>query len=110
MSGGASRQTWSFDAIHDGVTEELILRLAPDGLGDSVGATMLLEADLMREAARGGAPVPGGLALSAGAAELGASYVVMRRIHGETIARKILRDDQYADARPKLAAQCGDIL
>jgi aminoglycoside phosphotransferase (APT) family kinase protein len=34
----------------------------------------------------------------------------MRRVAGETIARKILRDDEYADARPKLAAQCGTIL
>lgn len=110
MSGGASRQTWSFDATHDGITEALILRLAPDGLGDAVGQTMLLEADLMREATRVGAPVPEVLASSADSTELGASYVVMRRVEGETIARKILRDEQYAEARPKLATQCGDIL
>jgi aminoglycoside phosphotransferase (APT) family kinase protein len=34
----------------------------------------------------------------------------MRRIDGETIPRKILRDDEYASARPLLAAQCGEIL
>ncbi len=110
LSGGASRQTFSFDATHDGVVEELILRRAPDGLGDSVGATMLLEADLMREAARVGVPIPEVLAASAGSEELGAPYVVMRRISGETIARKILRDEQYAEVRPKLAMQCGEIL
>jgi len=35
---------------------------------------------------------------------------VMSRIAGETIARKILRDAEFADARPKLARQCGRIL
>jgi aminoglycoside phosphotransferase (APT) family kinase protein len=34
----------------------------------------------------------------------------MRRIAGETIARRILRDDAYAEVRPRLAAQCGTIL
>ncbi|HVT64437.1 MAG TPA: phosphotransferase family protein [Mycobacteriales bacterium] len=110
LSGGASRQTFSFDAAHDDGVEELILRRAPDGLGDAVGATMLLEADLMREAARVGVPVPEVLAASAESEQLGAPYVVMRRVAGETIARKILRDEQYADVRPKLAAQCGEIL
>ena len=31
-------------------------------------------------------------------------------VEGETIARKILRDDEYAAARPKLAAQIGEAL
>jgi aminoglycoside phosphotransferase (APT) family kinase protein len=34
----------------------------------------------------------------------------MSRICGETIARRILRDDAYAEVRPRLAAQCGEIL
>ena len=33
----------------------------------------------------------------------------MDRIEGETIPRRILRDDAYATARPHLAAQCGEI-
>jgi hypothetical protein len=36
--------------------------------------------------------------------------MVVERIEGETIARRILRDDAYAAARPRLAAQCGDAL
>jgi aminoglycoside phosphotransferase (APT) family kinase protein len=35
---------------------------------------------------------------------------VMDRLTGETIARKILRDAAFADVRPKLAGQCGEIL
>lgn len=108
LSGGASRQSWSFDALHDGRTEQLILRLAPNGF--DVGATMLLEAAAMREAMRVGTPVPEVLAASADSAALGGSFIVMRRVSGETIARKILRDDAYAEIRPQLASQCGEIL
>ena len=41
--------------------------------------------------------------------DLGPGYI-MGRVEGETIARKILRDAEFADARPKLARQCGRIL
>src|SRR5205823_7359916 len=41
---------------------------------------------------------------------LGAPFLVTERIEGETIARRILRDDAYASARPLLAAQCGRAL
>ncbi len=38
--------------------------------------------------------------------ELGTGFI-MQRIEGETIARKILRDEQFANARPILARQLG---
>jgi aminoglycoside phosphotransferase (APT) family kinase protein len=41
--------------------------------------------------------------------EAGIGYV-MDRLPGETIARKILRDAEFAAVRPKLAFQCGEIL
>jgi aminoglycoside phosphotransferase (APT) family kinase protein len=106
-SGGASRATWSFDAVHDSGTERLILRLASN---DGDGAVMMVEAAAMREAARVGVPEPEVLTATADSSALGAPYLVMRRIDGETIARRILRDDAYSDARPLLAAQCGTIL
>ena len=40
---------------------------------------------------------------------LGLGYI-MRFIDGQTIARKILRDDEFATVRPQLAAQCGAML
>ena len=40
---------------------------------------------------------------------LGLGYI-MRFIEGQTIARKILRDDEFSDTRPQLAAQCGTML
>jgi aminoglycoside phosphotransferase (APT) family kinase protein len=39
---------------------------------------------------------------------LGAGFV-MDRVEGETIPRKILRDEEFANARSKLAGQCGSI-
>jgi aminoglycoside phosphotransferase (APT) family kinase protein len=41
--------------------------------------------------------------------ELGTGFI-MARVEGETIARKILRDDLFAQARPKLARQLGKVL
>ena len=40
---------------------------------------------------------------------LGTGFI-MARVEGETIPRKILRDDQFAQARPKLARQLGKVL
>lgn len=38
---------------------------------------------------------------------LGEPFMVMRAVEGETIARKILRDDAFVGARPRMAAQIG---
>jgi aminoglycoside phosphotransferase (APT) family kinase protein len=96
LSGGASRETWSFDAGG----RPLILRRDPPG-NEKRG--MELEARLFAAAAKAGVPVPELFAS-------GDTFLVMERLEGETIARKILRDDEYAKARPLLAGQCGEIL
>ena len=41
--------------------------------------------------------------------DLGTGFI-MQRVEGETIARKILRDDEFAAARPLLARQIGGVL
>ena len=38
--------------------------------------------------------------------DLGADWLVVERLEGETIPRKILRDDEWAGARQALTAQC----
>lgn len=108
MSGGASRQTWAFDATAADRTLPLILRRAPTAALD--GQLMLAEAAAMREAARVGVPEPDVLVAAADPDLLGAPFVIMTRVDGETIARRILRDEEYAEIRPQLAAQCGRIL
>jgi aminoglycoside phosphotransferase (APT) family kinase protein len=109
LSGGASRETWSFDAVHhDGGREALILRCDTRrgaGMGESVTERPLFEA-----AAAAGVPVPRVVAGSEDDDTLGAPFLVTERVEGETIPRKILRDDIFATARSRLAAQCGQAL
>jgi aminoglycoside phosphotransferase (APT) family kinase protein len=111
LSGGASRETWAFDAVRaDGTTQPLILRRDHPGVPRTRGAGMGLEASLFRAAAGGGVAVPRVLTASDDPDLLGAAFIVMERLDGETIPRKILRDDAYADARAVLAEQCGRVL
>lgn len=101
LSGGASRETWSFDLHLDGGSvDELILRRDPPG---APKAGMAKEAALLGAAHTVGVPVPEVI-------DADDSSIVMRRIEGETIPRRILRDQEYASARPLLAKQCGEIL
>ncbi|GIH80440.1 tyrosine protein kinase:aminoglycoside phosphotransferase [Planobispora longispora] len=104
LPGGASRETWALDAVDpSGAAHELILRLDPPGSSPGAGIGLAGEAALMRAAAAGGVPVPRILAA-------GDAHILMTRVAGETIPRKILRDEAFAAARPRLAAQCGEIL
>jgi aminoglycoside phosphotransferase (APT) family kinase protein len=108
-SGGASRVTCSFDAVTpEGVRHALILRLGTPGV--SAGGPLLREAALMRAAVAAGVPTPEVIAAGGADGPLGAEFVVMARIEGETIPRRVLRSPELADVRPLLAAQCGEIL
>lgn len=104
LSGGASRETWAFDAVAtDGVTDALILRRDP---GSSVGGTdRATEYELLRAAGAHGVTVPAVRFLLDEADALGAGFV-MARIDGETIPRKLLRDDEYQVARARMTEQC----
>ena len=68
------------------------------------------EADLLRGAEGAGVPVPNVVAAGDGTDAIGAPYIVMNHIDGETIARRILREDEFVQARPLMARQCGEIL
>ena len=101
LSGGASRETWSFDLRRpDGTVAPLILRRDPPG---AVRGGMGMEAALFAAAADAGVPVPRVEASSD-------DFLVMERLEGETIPRKILRNAEHAGVRPLLAQQCGAIL
>jgi aminoglycoside phosphotransferase (APT) family kinase protein len=112
LSGGASQETWSFDATSAGARLPLVLRRRPAGTTDSaVGMALPLEteAELLRLAAGAAVPVPGVRFVLEPGDGLGSGYV-MERLAGETIARRILRDEAFADVRPRLARHCGEIL
>ena len=111
LSGGASQETWSFDIVHPDGNMAAILRRAPQGYGaaPSRAAGLNAEAVLMQLAHDAGVPSPRVLHVLRPQDELGTGFV-MARVEGETIPRKILRDEQFAQARPKLARQLGEIL
>jgi aminoglycoside phosphotransferase (APT) family kinase protein len=106
MAGGASRESWSFDALAaDGARHRLVLRRDPGGYtGQSARS---VEFDLLRAVRDAGVSVPAASILLAPEDGLGAGFV-MERVDGETIPRRILRDDEYEEARTRLAAQCGE--
>jgi aminoglycoside phosphotransferase (APT) family kinase protein len=106
--GGASRETWSFTAIGpDAVRRRLVLRRDPPGTAPS---GLRLEGSLLLAAHRAGVPVPEVLVVGDEDAELGAGSLIMAFVEGETIPRRILRDESLADARSHLAADCGAVL
>jgi aminoglycoside phosphotransferase (APT) family kinase protein len=108
LSGGASRETWAFDlGVGDG-THPAILQRTRRG---TVGAMpMTLEAGLLRAAFAHGVPVPAVLGDGDESSPLGSGWMAVDRIEGETIARRILRDDDYAGARARLVGQAAEAL
>ena len=104
LSGGASRETWSFRVGE----RALILRRDPPGRPGLPGS-MALEADAMRACGRAGLPVPEVLVDDDGT-NLGTAGLVMGQVPGETLARRILRDEAFAPARRVLAAELGRFL
>jgi aminoglycoside phosphotransferase (APT) family kinase protein len=110
LSGGASQETWRFDILHADGPFGAILRRAPTGYGAAPGRAAGLgnEAALMQLAYDAGVPSPRVLHVLRPEDDLGTGFI-MSRVEGETIARKILRDAEFADARPHLARQLGGI-
>jgi aminoglycoside phosphotransferase (APT) family kinase protein len=105
MSGGASRETWSFDAVAaDGTRTPLVLRRDPPGRPGEPGA-MAREAAAIRAAAAAGLAVPEVLLVTGEGAELGTAGMIMRRVPGETIARRILREPELEPGRKVLVRQ-----
>jgi aminoglycoside phosphotransferase (APT) family kinase protein len=111
LSGGASQETWSFDIVHPNGNIGAILRRAPSGHGLAPARAVGLNAEavLMQRAYQAGLPSPHVLYVLQPRDELGTGFI-MQRVEGETIARKILRDAQFAQVRPKLARQLGKVL
>jgi aminoglycoside phosphotransferase (APT) family kinase protein len=111
LSGGASQETWLF-RFQDGTADrDMILRRRPDGLAERDERTVTLETEaaLIRHVAARGAPVPGVVHVCIPADGLGEAYI-MERVQGETLGRRIVRDDAFAEIRPGLARRCGEVL
>ena len=110
LTGGASRETWSLDAtLHfDGRDDALPLILQRDVLGGRQTIPRSLEFRLVAAAFEAGVPAPAPMFL--GDDSLGGEFFIVRRVDGETLPRRLLREDVYAEAREKLPAQLGAAL
>jgi aminoglycoside phosphotransferase (APT) family kinase protein len=112
LTGGASRQTWSFDAVlerGDGqvVTLPLILRSDPQKGMQSV-TDRATEYRVIAAAHAEGVPVPKPYLV--GDDSLGVPFFLMERIAGEVLARRLLRDELYSQARQVMTAQLATAL
>jgi aminoglycoside phosphotransferase (APT) family kinase protein len=110
LSGGASRVTSAFDLEPEanGGVRRLILQVVRTG-GAEGEAKVRLERALLDMARAAGVPVPAVVAMGE-RDDIGPAWLVVERLEGETIPRKILRDPEWAEARPALTAQCGHAL
>ncbi len=108
LTGGASRITYSFEAVSGPQRRRLILRSAPAD-EDGYFASMELEAAAQAAAAEAGAPVPHVLLASDSVAALGNAFLICDEIAGETIVRRIQRGLDDAGRR-RLLTQCGQAL
>ena len=114
LSGGASRETWSFDALlPDGQRVPLILKRDPlDEIdpGDpdvNLGIDRWSEGRLMQLAGAAGVPAPD-VPFFLDADDRTSAGFVTQRLEGEALGRRIVREDEFAQARTKLAFQCGE--
>lgn len=111
LAGGAHRETWSFDAKiekpgENSLTLALVLRREPHAGLEGMERT--LEYQLLRAAHDAGVPAPRVHPFVDDPSDL--PFLLMDRVEGETIARRLLRDEVYAGARKTMTAQLGAAL
>lgn len=110
LAGGASRETWAFTAMFpdEPAPRRLVLRLDPGPT--SVDSDRGHEFRVLQAAHACGVPVPAVHWLGEDPEALGARFFIMDHVAGETLARRLLRDAEYARARATMAADLGRIL
>ncbi len=110
LSGGASQETWAFEARGAGGNQKLILRRGTPGAAlHPMVAGFAVEAAAIRAAAAQGVPCPHIRHELEPGAGLGEGFVT-DHVDGETLARRIQRDEEFAAARDSLVASFGVIL
>jgi aminoglycoside phosphotransferase (APT) family kinase protein len=112
LSGGASQETWLLSLTGTDSPPDIILRRSPAATAttpESNAIGLSNEAQLIAKAAEVGVPVPKVLYVLEECDGLGEGFF-MSRVSGETIARRILRDERFGQARAALPGQCGTAL
>jgi len=114
LTAGATQEIWRFELLQDDGEEPLILRRTPGGAvvertETSTSIGLETEAEILQLVFAAGAPVPEVRHVLTPANGLGQGFI-MTFVAGETLGGRIVRDPRFADVRPKLARQCGEIL
>lgn len=111
LTGGASMETWAFDAAGDAGVTPLILRRRTTPIEGHPGdkPAIALEAEVIAAAVAGGVPAPRVAYVCQDRDGLGEAYV-MHRVSGEALGKRIAHDVAFAPARTVLARQCGTAL
>lgn len=104
LSGGASRDTWLVESAEQAV----ILRCDPQAAPRP--EVMAREAAAYRVARRANLPVPTVLDAGDGSGVIKTPYLLMERLTGETIPRRLLRDARFAGIRSELPRRLGRLL
>jgi aminoglycoside phosphotransferase (APT) family kinase protein len=114
LPGGASRESWDVrvrpagDARLPVGERRLILLRDAGGRERYPDKNVAVEAAAMTAARRAGVPVAE--IYDCGDGALGRAYLLMEHLDGETIPRRLLRDEAYAAVRPGLARRLGEVL
>lgn len=112
LSGGASQETYAVDIITRDGPRRLALRRSPGGQLDARdygGPGLAVEARLITLARNAGVPAPEILHVLDSGDGLGEGFV-MEWLEGETLGARIVKAEEFADVRQRLAFQCGEIL
>ena len=106
LTGGASADINRIILANE---DELIVRRTLSQEKSVMAIPKILEAKIQKVVKKNGAPVPAIIFEFSEGEEIGEGYV-MEAIPGETIPRKILRDEKFSTAREKLPFEIGKSL
>lgn len=115
LTGGATKETWAFTSTIEGAERAFILQLtreapalaADDPRGGMPRVSGRNETLMMQAGQAAGVPTPPVRVALTDEDGLGSGHIT-DFVQGETIARKILREPDFAPLRQRFAMQCGE--
>jgi len=112
IAGGASRETWSFDAswTNGGGRVERGFIIRRDPPASLLDGNNELEFELYSALKDSGVPIPPVYWIERDGAALDRPFFVMGRLPGATDARTLVTSPQFAEVRPSIARQKAEIL
>jgi aminoglycoside phosphotransferase (APT) family kinase protein len=112
LTGGASQETYRVVVETQAGDRRLAMRRAPGGTKEPTahgGPGLRVEAKLFQAARDAGVPEPEIVHVFEERDGLGEGFL-MEWLDGETLGPRIVRGEEFAAIRPRLARQCGEIL